>query len=156
MNAYAMSQEENIVTFKLENDYVFDKGELAEIKSLKLSFFDDLLKLYFCLLDWMIESKSYRLLPPGDQVCFKPNDHSDLLKRKLYYLIRWRTSHVKTGYAPDGMPRIEVKSVSKRETSENELVDQYDKAKQYFGQFADLTGFNIEHQKARERLGKMF
>jgi hypothetical protein len=156
MKGFAVNQNHQYVTIKLDTDYEFSAGEPAEVNSLKMTFFDELLALYWVLIGWVVSSGAIWELPEDDRKYFNKLEPKALLKDKLYYLIRWRTGHTKTGYDKDGNPTEEVKSVSKRETKQNELSKHYDDAVQYFADRIDLTGFNVQHQAARERLGKFY
>jgi hypothetical protein len=156
MQGIAINQIDNIVTFQIDDDYQFDDQEPVKIESQKMTYFDELLKLYWVLLDWIVDSGSLWGLPEDDIRYFSRNNPKTLLKEKLYYLIRWRTGFVKNGWNPNGMPAVEVKSVSKRETKQNELSKHCNDAIEYFASYIDMTEFNRMHQATRERLGKFY
>ncbi len=140
----------------LKDDYEFSVNEPVEIESCKMTFFEELQKLYWVLVNWTVKEKRYLNLPVEDIRFFNSDDNFETLERKSYALIRHRTEYYREDYDSEGRAVPVLRSVSSRESSQRQLSDHFDNAVRYIGACIDMKDFWIENEEARKRLGKEY
>ena len=153
MDAQVINQIENIITLDLKSDYQFEDGELVKVETLKETFRDQLQALYWILINWVVDEKAYESLPDAGK-WFRKNENKAITREKLYTLTRFYIGWVEVAYNKDGMQITRARSTGLAKCNQRQLSDVYDKTYTYFATYIDLTGFEIQHQKAREALGK--
>lgn len=149
----AINQIDNILTIEIESDYQFSEMEPVQIESKKDTFRDELQGLFWVLLNWVVNNGHQFILKDGWK-WFREGEAKAIALEKLYTLIRFEAGWLEVGYNKDGMQVVRAKSTSREKCSQRQLSDLYDKALNYIGTTVDLTQFEVQHQAARERLGK--
>ncbi len=150
----AVNQIDNIITFRIDDDYQFGNNDLAEIKALKNNYLQELRGLFWELLTWIIKKRKYLDLPDTDRKWFKDNEPFDLRLEKLYVLIRWRVGFIETSWRPDGFPVYIPKSTSNEKITQKEFSELYERVYLYFAKYINMINFDEQHREARERLNK--
>ena len=156
MDAVAINQIDNIATFQLKGNYQFKDQEPVEINSTESSFLEELRGLFWELIHWTVTAGKIWELPADDVMWFKPGEKPRLQEAKLYTLLRFRVGFTKTDYDKDGLPQVQAKSTANGSIKEQEFSDIYSQIYQYLANYIDMTDFNIQHQQAREKLGKFY
>lgn len=154
LRAKVVNQIDNVVTLAIDSDYMFEYGEPVELDTLKETFREQLLALYWILQHWMIDNKQYKRLPES-QKWFRESESKIIALEKLYTLSRFVIGWVETSYNKDGMKTIRARSTGEIKCNQRQLSDVYDKTYAYYASYVDMTNFEIQHQKAREALGKI-
>ena len=144
---------ENVLTIELKNDANYKEGEPVEIKKIRTTFREELHALLWVLLAWVIDNEYQKKLPGN---WFRIGEARTTAIEKLYTLVRFQAEWVDVDYDRDGMQRIRARSTSREKCTEEQLSEIYEKTYQYFADNLDMTGFNIQHQQARESRGKYF
>lgn len=150
-----VSQKDNYVTFRQDSDYEWKENEPVELHSVKTEFCRDLRKLFFCMIDWVVESGHIYELPPKDLTSIYRGQKTAAQKRILYYLVRHRIGYVETGYDACGYPIPIPKSLQDRNITDQKMQEVFTKARDYLEQFIGFEYFIIEYEEALQRLGKV-
>lgn len=150
----AANQIDNAVTFLIDSDYEFREGELAEIRSMRDDYLQQLRGLFWKLIEFMAVGGGIWMLPEEDRKWFSYEEDDEKLRAKFYTLIRFRCGWICEDYDSDGKPRITARSTSNSEITQGEFSDFYQAAYEYCARWVDMKIFDRMHERARERLGK--
>jgi hypothetical protein len=145
-------QTGNEITIEIASEKQFDQFEEIEIRSKKETYLDALRGLYWVLLQWVIDNEIQYKLPNSNG--FRRGEPKKLAKDKLYYYVRFMTGWVEIGYDKDGNQTIQAKSTDHKNMNQDEFDDHYNKVYTLIASYADMTEFEVQHQAAKEALGK--
>lgn len=154
INGRVINQVEQYLTIEVDNSYAWTQGEEMELRSTKNQFAAKLRRLFFLFLGWVVKTGAVYDLAPDDAHLFRQGQPPAAQREMLYYLVRWRTEYVKTGYDRQGYPTIEPGSLDDNTITDEIMNKVFNDVMTYISKSIDVTDFINEYDAKLKELGR--